>query len=73
MAYSDERKRIEIMASSFMDEPNIVVPLNKWETLREWVLQYKSDHEPHQKTDIFKDEFGRFSADIVLLYLVMKS
>lgn len=65
MAYSDERKRIEIMASSFMDEPNRVVTFDRWEALKDWVLQYKSDHEPNQKMDIFKDEFGRFSADIV--------
>lgn len=60
MAYSNESKRIEIMASSFMDEPNRVVTYDRWEALKEWVLQYKSDHEPDQKRDIFKDEFGRF-------------
>ena len=64
MAYSD-KKRIEIMASSFMDEPNRVVTYDRWEALKDWVLQYKSDHEPDQKSDIFKDELGRFSEDIV--------
>lgn len=64
MAYSD-KKRIEIMASSFMDEPNRVVTYDRWEVLKDWVLQYKSDHEPDQKNYIFKDEFGRFSEDIV--------
>lgn len=64
MAYSD-KKRIEIMASSFMDEPNRVVTYDRWEALKDWVLQYKSDHEPDQKSDIFKDEFRRFSEDIV--------
>ena len=64
MVYSD-KKRIEIMASSFMDEPNRVVTYDRWEALKDWVLQYKSDHEPDQKNDIFKDEFRRFSEDIV--------
>lgn len=64
MVYSD-KKRIEIMASSFMDEPNRVVTYDRWGALKDWVLQYKSDHEPDQKNDIFKDEFGRFSEDIV--------
>ena len=64
MAYSD-KKRIEIMTSSFMDEPNRVVTYDRWEALKDWVLQYKSDHESDQKSDIFKNEFGRFSEDIV--------
>lgn len=59
MAYSD-KKRIEIMASSFMDEPNKVVTFDRWEALKEWILQYKTSHEHNQKTDAFTDEFDRY-------------